>query len=73
MSLISSLWRVHTYVFGAMLAFAAVVETAHMRRYIAEGPKDRVIFTAIAAGAALYMASECLEGNWPSWRGHGYD
>ena len=60
-------------VFAVVFAFGATVEAAHMRRYIAHGPKDRVVFTAIAAAACLYMASEALEGNWPTWAGHGYE
>jgi len=69
----SQLLRLHTYIFAATLAFAAVVETCHMRLYIRNGPKDRVVFTTIAAAVCLYIASECLENNWPTWKGHGYD
>lgn len=73
MKLLNRIYQVHSTIFAATLAFAAVVECAHMRKYLKDGPKDRVVFTAIAAAASLYMASEALEGNWPSWSGNGYD
>ncbi len=65
--LLRDLYSIHSKIFAAALAFTAVVECAHMRHYIAEGPKDRVVFTAIAAAASLYMASEALENHWPTW------
>ena len=68
----SKLWRIHTTIFAATLAFAAVVEAAHMRRFMAK--RDwRVVTTTVAAATCLYMASEALEGKWPSWGGYGYD
>ncbi len=66
-NLIRSLYGIHSKIFAATLGFAAVVEAAHFRHYLKYGPRDRVIFTLIAASASLYMASEALENNWPSW------
>ena len=66
------LWRLHWFIFTVTLGFASVVEWAHVRRMLRR--KDaRVVTTAMAAIAAGYMASECLEKDWPSWRGNGYE
>ncbi len=67
MSLPRDLYSIHSKIFAATLGFAAVVEAAHFRYYLRHGPKDRVVFTLIAASASLYMASEALENNWPRW------
>lgn len=59
-------------VLATVFGFASVVEWAHMRRFMAK--RDlRMVTTAMAAISAGYMASEALEGQWPSWRGHGYE
>jgi len=69
---IQSLLRIHWIIFAATLGFASVVEWSHMRRFMRK--KDwRVLTTAGAAIVAGYMASEALEGDWPTWQGHGYE
>lgn len=69
----SNVMRLHWLVFAATLGFASVVEWSHFRRFQRKRDLTRMLFTSIAAIAAGYMASEAMEGNWPSWRGHGYE
>ena len=71
--MIARLARLHWFIFAVTLGFASVVEWAHMRRFQRKGDVSRMAFTAMAAIASGYMASEALEGNWPSWKGNGYD
>ena len=47
--------------------FTSVVEWAHCRRYINARNWPRVLFTGVAAIMAGYIASECLQGEWPRW------
>jgi hypothetical protein len=52
--------------FAAVLGFASIVEWSHMRTFMRRADW-RVVTTAMAAIACGYMASEALEGRWPSW------
>jgi hypothetical protein len=70
--LVTRLQHIHWTIFAVTLGFASVVEWAHCRRFMAKRD-PRMITTAIAAISAGYMASEALEGSWPSWKGNGYD
>jgi hypothetical protein len=53
--------------FAAVMGFASVVEWSHMRQYLKSGNLHRVVATGAAALVCGYIASEALEGNWPSW------
>lgn len=55
------------YGIAMFLAFTATVEAQHFRQYQKRRNLERMAFTLTAASASLYMASEALEGNWPSW------
>jgi len=69
---VKRLLRIHWFIFATTLGFASIVEWAHFRHFLARRD-PRMLTTAIAAIAAGFMASEALEGQWPSWKGNGYD
>lgn len=52
---------------AVVLGFVAVVEMSHFRFYQKRGNVARMIFTGVATAGPLYMASECLTGDWPAW------
>lgn len=52
---------------AVVLGFAAVVEMSHFRFYQKRGNVARMFFTGAATVGPLYMASECLTGDWPAW------